>query len=282
MGNSSSHDYKNLTKNVAEEIYNENGSWKMEKRDRSIDPEKVSKFIETVDDEQKLELIKKVIDLTRYILFSEFYGSLEKCILELCEKYKKFNIYLPSGKNKVGSEHWIMILMWGYLRGQIQKIIHTCHDIDNDLPIIFIDDCIYSGHSLLASVDNIQHDYKKSHNKKLPNKVVIMVPYASTGGLYEMQNLHAWVKGWEYIIGEMIVSPFLKGKMHVPNLYDILGCETNSVIPVYFDHKIANKHGSFPQIYGNIVREKPSRYMIEKLARLLEKPQSDQNIKTNI
>jgi len=43
------------------------------------------------------------------------------------------------------------------------------------------------------------------------------------------------------------------------------------VLPLYFDHKIANEFGSYPEIYTKIIKNQPSRYQIERLESILEK-----------
>lgn len=60
--------------------------------------------------------------------------------------------------------------------------------------------------------------------------------------------------------------------------------ETDAAIPIYFDHKVANSFGSFPQIYlqglyyhnneakyyGSLFEKDPSREVIEKFAKSLQ------------
>lgn len=45
-------------------------------------------------------------------------------------------------------------------------------------------------------------------------------------------------------------------------MYETFGCETEFVIPVYFDHKIANAFGSY-QFYHKIVRNPVDRTPVD-------------------
>src|SRR5690606_821151 len=58
----------------------------------------------------------------------------------------------------------------------------------------------------------------------------------------------------------------LQSRKLFPNvkMYDKFGCETGRVLPLYFDHKIANEFGSY-QFYHQIIAHPISRSCINKI-----------------
>lgn len=57
-------------------------------------------------------------------------------------------------------------------------------------------------------------------------------------------------------------------------MYKHFSSETNRVIPLYFDHKIANEFGSYPFLYPKLMTETPSKDKIDKLSYYLRQKYS--------
>lgn len=217
-------------------------NWDMEPVDRSL------KILESDD-----PLIKLIIDNTRYINFETFKREILKQVEKLPEK---INIYF--NLKNFGSENWITVLVWKQIRHKCVQIITSLEDmIQNEYPIVIIDDCIYSGIHMCNIVDDMTY-YKRE--VKLTNKFICVVAYKSRDGDDRLIQDFGDVE----VFCDNIVEPIFKD-------YDLnflnrrLGVESLDVIPLYFDHKIANNFGSFPEIYKDIVKEKPSRHKIEEL-----------------
>lgn len=95
---------------------------------------------------------------------------------------------------------------------------------------------------------------------KINNKFICVVAYKSRDGDSELIDNFGDVE----VLCDNVVEPIFKD-YNFDFLNCKLGVESLNVIPLYFDHKIANNFGSFPEIYNDIVKEKPSRHKIEEL-----------------
>jgi hypothetical protein len=115
-------------------------------------------------------------------------------------------------------------------------------------------------------VDNIQNDYKQVNGKPLENKFICAVPYLVKGDRYQIIDQFG-----ASIITANIVKPLMHQiDIKFDDLDKHLGCVTECVTSMYFDHKIANDFGSFPQVFPHIIKAQPSRYRIEELKKNLD------------
>lgn len=159
-------------------------------------------------------------------------------------------------------------MLWPYLKTGCAKVINSHYDLvnlDNNYPILVVDDCMYSGCNMCGTIDYLQYDYKNYTKKKLTNSFVVMTAYRGIDSTGQLCKDFGPIK---IITGEIITPPKLKGYGY---MYNNFGCETSCVLPLYFNHKIANEFGSYPEIYTKVVKNQPSRYQIEKLESILEK-----------
>ena len=242
--------------------------WTMIEVDRGIDINKATKYLQSITNMKDKGITKDIIDNTIYIPFNVFYNELIKLIDRLPSK---FNLLFDI-KEKVGSEHWITLLIWSYIKDNVINIINDIDDVTNEYPILIVDDSIYSGHHLSGVMDEFSYNYKNKFNKKLENSFVILVPYASEIGVDTINNALQHIN----INADIIYGNKLQDiSFHIYDyneryMYDNFMSES---IPtgIYFDHKIAGNFSSFPLIYKEIVKEQPSRYKIEELKFMLEK-----------
>ena len=299
-----------ITKEDLNNIYSSNISWDMEEIDRSFDNNKIINYLNSIDDEKIKEITKIIINNTKYIKFNELKESLIKQIDRLPEN---INLYFGFEYNKIGSEHWLSILLWPYLKNKVYKIINTYKDIDNIYPIVIIDDAMYSGQNMLRSVDLLHEHYNTYNedydliynfglgkniniNKILNSQFILLVGYVSDSSIVKIQNYinQSNVNIRIYTDPENITNNIFKYLSDYLSSAEAADDRVNQYktsetdyleiatymrenfnimdinVPIYFDHKIAGIHSSFPDIYTKIVKELPSRYKIEELKLILQ------------
>lgn len=282
-----------ITKDDLNNIYTSNISWDMEEVDRSFDNDKILNYLNSIEDEKIKYITKIIINNTKYIKFNELKETLIKQIELLPEN---INLYFGFEYNKIGSEHWLMILLWPYLKNKVYKIINTYKDIDNIYPIVLVDDAMYSGQQMLRTVDTLQDHYNEYNedydsiynsdikknitiNKILNSQFILLVGYVSDTSIVKIQNY----------INQSNVNIRIYSENITNNIFKYLGEYKRSKedyleigyymrenfnimdinVPIYLDHKIAGIHSSFPDIYTKIVKELPSRCKIEELKLIL-------------
>jgi hypothetical protein len=246
--------------------------------DRSIAPRKAELLLKQIDDPQERTFARVIIENTRYISFQEMKNKLMHVVNQL--NLRQFNVLFDT-TSKIGSEHWLTLLVWDVIRDRCVKVINDFEDIDNDLPIILIDDCIYSGNHTSDLLDGLVYNSARELNKELKNQFVIIVPYSSIHG---PKDIRANAEGFGGNIGAILVGEYIKSFMSIEPITTCMkkdpdGCfeymnETFGVeglaLPLYFDHKIANEFGSFPQFYTHILKKLPSREKIELIMKTIE------------
>jgi hypothetical protein len=234
--------------------------------DRSLCQEKCKKYLDSITDFKKYAIISKILKNTKYISFSKFKKNLLRCISKLDIQY---NIFFNL-TTKIGSEHWVTLLVWSTLRNNCINVI-TDYNINNELPIVILDDCMYTGIHMCGVIDCIR-------NKGIMNEIIIVTPYTTIEAIEETlifervkHVYHSIIYNYLYIDGILDLHRSY-GETEKGDIYeyvsnnlemDHFGC------PVYFDHKIANSYGSFPHIYKHVVKELPSRSKIEEVEKII-------------
>lgn len=215
---------------------------------------KMNSFLETLTQEEK-DIVKLIVSNTIHIdqdyMLELLHSALDEFEL-ICPEY---NLYIP--KDKIGSEHWLLVLLQERLKPT--KVFYG-KTPDDDLPVLILDDAIYSSHNMCSSIDDIT--YVSLDEERLERKFYCVV--AVTSGLAP-----SVVTDFGAVIIAGINLEHLQIRKLIPN-YDfekmrmMLGCETDFVIPVYFDHKIANKFGSY-QFYHKIISEPVDRSPVDAI-----------------
>ena len=185
------------------------------------------------------------------------------------------------------SEHWCILLIWDLIRDNVIDIIKSAKDINNNYPIVIIDDCVYSGHSMDAILRDLFYKgldinlsmYYWSERKKIEkykksdiiNTAICMAPYIVNNAvkiLQEYKNVEILCDNYlkTFIESYNDSKYFFNKKISFNDMHYFKACFTDeNVTAIYFDHKIADCLSSFYTIYPHIVKELPSRYMIEKM-----------------
>lgn len=303
------HDNKNITGSdkitieTMDELYSRNeDGWDMIPVDRSFN--NISLYLDSINDDEKRNITKKIIENTRYVSFTELKNTLIQQIEKLPEK---INLYFPlSLQYKIGSEHWLTVLLWPYLKSKVYKIITSYQEIDNTYQIVLVDDAMYSGQNMINAIDFLVQDYNYydadsesvyfdqiqreiTKNKILNTSIIALLGYASDVSIYRIteysktSNIQVSIAVDNNNILKTIF-PYLinyedydkdERKELIFNMIDYLRENFNALdtnVPLYFDHKIAGQHSSFPSIYEVLIEEdkQPSRYKIGELKRIME------------
>jgi len=279
-----------ITKELLDNIYNSELSWDLPYTDRSIDNNKLDIYLNTLPNDRDRDIAKIIVENTKYITFDELKSTLIDQVNKLPDM---INLYFDVTE-KIGSEHWLIMVIWPYIKDKIYRVLNTWEDIEDNYPIVIIDDAMYSGQHNLKYINKIVYDYNLYDennniiefgyiqnqiikNKILNSNIALIVGYASDSSVYKLSIYNNNVyKNDDYNIylyrGQIThnVYHYLKDyytqdnkKEFVTYMNDIFNIwDTNT--PIYFDHKIAGKHSSI-SFYNEIVKEQPSRKMIEKL-----------------
>jgi hypothetical protein len=217
---------------------------------RALDMAKVNKYYSLFTNEEHKRFVERIIAKTRYITYDQFCETMIRVIKQLPPK---FNLLLPM--IYISSEHWIAALFWRYLRSSCVDIVTRAAKVRNNLPIVLIDDCAYSGGNIHVNMEDFL-----GREERMNNHFYIAVAYAKVSTLERILKDFREIKiniiyGEEiHSFGEKVPEAFLE--------YDEDNC------PVYFDHSIAREASSFPCIYSQgFVPEKNI-----KLGSLLQNP----------
>lgn len=229
-----------------------------------IDDDKYNKYLLSVDNKNK-EIIKTIVENTIYIDTDELVESLKRCILRLEEEVKNYYIFIPD--NKIGSEHYILKLLQDYIHPDY--IIngyksHLCDIIKEEYPIVIIDDAIYSSCNMCSHIDNITHHQVCKNRRKY--KFYCVTAITSDLNLQVVNNFGAKIitdKVLTHLRPKILLNKY---DVNFDYMYKNFGCETESILPVIFRHKIANEFGCY-QFYKEILKEEylPNRECINSI-----------------
>lgn len=238
------------------------GTQKIEQaRDTSrwLDEDKLQNYLNSID-EKYHHLVHKIIKNTHYFTTEELISLVRKAMLSFIEVHPMYNILVnkyEGGKyNKIGSEHFLLLQLKDILKPQ--EIITFGTKPSNSYPIVIIDDAIYSGCMICGTIDYSGVDYKK-------NKI-----YAVVGVTSSLRNADLMENfGVEIVAGLDMEAYRLRNLFSAVEIEDIEGSkihpsiESESMIPLFFEHKISNDFGTFNKVYNSIISKPISRNCID-------------------
>ena len=285
-----------FTKEILDNMSNFN--WHMKYTDRSISPIRFNEYIESIIDKRLKTITSLIVENTIYINFETFIYNLDFLSERLPDK---FNLVIDS--YKIGSEHWIILLIWKKIKHKVIKIINRYYDIDNNYPLVYMDDSIYTGRNIISSmsvlinehnemlgnknVDNLEYfderGIKSVVNKTLKNNIILACPYVSNISTYYLNNFQNKANVNISILTQNITTATvnilydsLQNTLYkFNNINELLDYSIDNFntkdtnVAIYFDHKIANNFGSFPNLYSKIVKKLPDRYKINEIENML-------------
>lgn len=252
-------------------------NWDMTPVDRSFDPVKVNEYLSLLHEPDR-SFVRELLDKTLYVRYNLFKEA-------LVSSYKKFEnaigrdeFYILLPTNKVGSEHWIVAILWPALRHlNVKGIVNKDSDmVINDVTnVVIFDDAIYSGQHTMGTIDELTFNLPNSRLLKFH----LIIPYVTVSGVKSIYS--------------MGIKMQLYAQSKLPNLSDLMdigkyysdaylykfGIEIPNLPPIYFDHKVAGPFSTYSPIYlegkipgdgnyGSLFKSNPSREKIEELAEL--------------
>jgi len=224
---------------------------------RELDSDKVSRYLSTIPEEY-VEAAIFVINNTKYVSYDEFRDNLQRSF-ELFQNSindQPFYLVYPM-QGKIGSENWLTHLLYpqirqmnliGFLNNKDNKDNkdNILADIPSESNILLIDDAIYSGCNMAGTIDGMSYPDARKKNFTFH----LVVPYTTKDGRKTIEGVNSQrFNVVFYSVVEMVNTDKLSGNNpSVARFNDDLGSE-DSPIAIYFDHKVANEFGSYPQLY---------------------------------
>ena len=130
----------------------------MEYIDRSISLIKYNEYINRITKTKLKVVTSLIVENTIYVNFPTFKYNLELLISYLPPK---FNLVIDS--YKIGSEHWIIVLIWNKIKDKVIKIVNKYYDIDNNYPLVYMDDSIYTARNIINSISKLISEYNENY-----------------------------------------------------------------------------------------------------------------------
>ena len=213
---------------------------------------KLQTYLSTLDEKER-EYVTKIADNTIFISTERMVEKVRNGLNKFKADNPKYNLYVPSGK--IGSEHYLLLQLKDELHPI--EVIYGSQKVNNDYPVLIVDDAIYSSTNICGHIDTLRYE------TGMKNKFVVVVAVISS------QNV-SLVEDSEYfqaeVIADMELSHLLPERLFDDYDFDYFfkhfGCETECMVPLIFEHKIANEFGTY-QFYHEIVGEPVSRAVID-------------------
>lgn len=190
-------------------------------------------------------------------------------------------IYIFLDGQKIGSEHWIIAILWPIIKTlNIQGFIYDekSYIPEGDVELIMIDDCIYSGHRIMGLIDEFTYKVKNTHRFHFH----VITPFSCDTGIENINTLISYSNCKISIHTKGFIKNLINTidliKFPIPSIFEKIF--QSSLFPlIYFDHKVAGISSTYPQIYiegilpngdkmGTILRNLPSRERILELEAL--------------
>ncbi|SIP85842.1 Putative phosphoribosyltransferase-like [Pacmanvirus A23] len=220
----------------------------------NINLDKLQKYKDTLSQKNK-EIVDTIVHNTIYIETDVLIEMVKQSLIKFISQQPKYNLYIPT--NKIGSEHLLMLKLQEFLKPVccITDKLSKNTKIPNDYPILIIDDAIYSSHNMCAHVDNLTY-----HGIK--NKIYCVVGVLSSRYTQVVRDFGTRVITYCVLEDKMICNLFKDYDFEY--FYANFGCETQYILPLFFEHKIANEFGSY-NFYHEICEKPINRAPIESI-----------------
>lgn len=222
--------------------------------DKNISQEKYEKFLQGCD-EKKRNYVKKIVENTIYIKTDILVEMVRHCLREFKKRVEKYNLYIPDGK--IGSEHYLMLK----LREELNpvSVVYGMEVVTNDYPMLLIDDAIYTSHNMCGTIDKYRYE------TKCKNQFYVVVGLLSSQEVELVSNSFYFnTKVIAYAVCEHLLPANMFEDYDEKYMYNEFGCETSYVLPVYFEHKLANEFGAY-QFIKDIIDKPISRKVIDDI-----------------
>jgi len=227
--------------------------------DNNISTTKLEKFKQTLSARNK-EIVSTVVKNTLYITTDELVEMVKANLIKFINEHPKYNLYIPM--DKISSEHYLMLKLEALLN-PVCVIKDTNYlyaesldtKITNDYPILIIDDAIYSSNNMCSHIDGLR-------TNKILNDVYCIVGVLSSHTVQVARDFNAKIISHYVLDDKMICNLFEDYNLDYFNIQ--FGCETQYILPVFFEHKIANEFGSY-DFYHKICEKPVNRSPIDSI-----------------
>jgi hypothetical protein len=216
-----------------------------------MNTEKIKNYLLTLDEKDQ-HIVQKIIDNTIYLTTEQMVNKVRISLDVFKTLHTKYNLFIPN--DKIGSEHYILTQLYKEIT-PIQVIYGYDDIITNDYPIIILDDAIYSSYNMCLHVDLL------TYNKNIKNKFYIIVAVLSTSEVSLLTSGFNTCIISELTLTNLLASNLFNDYDH-EYFYENFGCESSLVLPLFFEHKIANEFGSY-QFYHKLIETPISRKCID-------------------
>lgn len=132
--------------------------WDMIPVDRSLDENKVSQYLNLLPNDNDKNFMREFLSTTTYINFDLFKNALYASFIKFQKNIKNEEFYiLTSSDDKIGSEDWIIAILWPYIRQMNIKNFININTIlqPGIINIAIFDDAIYSGINIESKIDEL-------------------------------------------------------------------------------------------------------------------------------
>lgn len=210
------------------------------------------------------EIVMTVVDNTYYFTKQQTVAMVHSSLAKLHKLIDRYYVFVCT--DKVGSEHWLLLESLPLMKGHVVDFIIGWRNprvLDPNIPIVLLDDAIYSSCYMCSQIDMLKDTYKKKHGVRMNNHFYCVV--AVTSSMFNIQVVRSYNA---MIVCDLSLTRKWASKL-IPEydaeyMYKQFDCEVDSVLPLLFEHKIANRFGSY-QFYHKIVRTPPDRSHIDRI-----------------
>lgn len=227
-----------------------------------LDTQAYSHYLQTLEPRAQ-GIVQRIVNNTVYLSKARTIELLLGCIQTLHKMVNKYYLFVPTGK--IGSEHWLLLELLSLLHPLgVVRGTEDPQQLDESIPIVIIDDAIYSSVNMCMHIDEWQFAQQGRYGKKPKNRFYLLVAVTSCLVSVQVSEQFGAIIIPALNLQSKRIRNLLGEKYDYDYLYDQFGCETDTVLPLIFEHKIANAFGSY-QFYHKIVKNKPDRSHIDRL-----------------
>jgi len=248
--------------------------------DYSLDEKNIERFIKESDVNIR-DVIKKIINKTRYVSFMEFMRNFFKSVKDLMDILSKKSFYLYECRCKCNK--WIFkyfLRMIKFLNPDIKvKIIDdTFVDFKDDDFIVIPFDCLHTGFRITKNTKILCDNNKKK--KRID--IYVLSPYMSSYGIFQMKNremereyhykLHigTHINIDEYLITEVLTFDEINrlNDYYPSNNKDKIAINYTNIYLFYFNHKLGDYNSTLTILYMGVLPNIRNRRQLLEMIRL--------------
>jgi len=215
-----------------------------------LDSNKITEYLNQVNSSYKIKpYVEQIIKQTKRIPTDSLCARIRLMAQEYLSNSNNLipqYVYLPE---KIGSEQYFFSQVYDLFPEILipSNIINNLSSLDHleEINVLIVDDASFSGNNTLAKLDNLTYNNKKTKF----NFIILIGCQVEPFDLFmQKQNFPLYQKLRMNVIN-------VPGYIKPPTIeldgfnYNKLGNESDIISTCYFDHKVPNNFGSWPQIY---------------------------------